>query len=156
MPRPIPRLAPVTRAVRPAKRSGTTGPVRGAGRGVAVTAVEYMGSQPWPFPRSLMLGYRAWADGSPALVLQEDEIAEARWFTRDDFRRDLLDGYSATALKRVWRAEHFSWWMTSMLHRFPDQDAFQHRLQLSELNNVVNSRAAATMLAENYVGMPIG
>lgn len=70
--------------------------------------------------------------------------------------RDLLDGYSATALKRVWRAEHFSWWMTSMLHRFPDQDAFQHRLQLSELNNVVNSRAAATMLAENYVGMPIG
>ena len=70
--------------------------------------------------------------------------------------RDLLDGYSQIALKRVWRAEHFSWWMTSMLHRFPDQDAFQNRLQLSELNNVVNSRAAATMLAENYVGMPIG
>ncbi len=70
--------------------------------------------------------------------------------------RDLLDDYSQIALKRVWRAEHFSWWMTSMLHRFPDQDAFQNRLQLAELNNVVNSRAAATMLAENYVGMPIG
>ena len=70
--------------------------------------------------------------------------------------RDQLDDYSHIALKRVWRAEHFSWWMTSMLHRFPDQDAFQNRLQLSELNNVVNSRAAATMLAENYVGMPIG
>jgi p-hydroxybenzoate 3-monooxygenase len=70
--------------------------------------------------------------------------------------RDQLDAYSHIALKRVWRAEHFSWWMTSMLHRFPDQDAFQNRLQLSELNNVVNSRAAATMLAENYVGMPIG
>jgi p-hydroxybenzoate 3-monooxygenase len=70
--------------------------------------------------------------------------------------RDQLDSYSHIALKRVWRAEHFSWWMTSMLHRFPDQDAFQNRLQISELNNVVNSRAAATMLAENYVGMPIG
>jgi p-hydroxybenzoate 3-monooxygenase len=70
--------------------------------------------------------------------------------------REQLDSYSQVALKRVWRAEHFSWWMTSMLHRFPDQDAFQNRLQLSELNNVVNSRAAATMLAENYVGMPIG
>ena len=69
--------------------------------------------------------------------------------------REQLDSYSRIALKRVWRAEHFSWWMTSMLHRFPDQDAFQNRLQLSELNNVVNSRAAATMLAENYVGMPI-
>ena len=44
--------------------------------------------------------------------------------------------------------------MTSMLHRFPDQDAFQEKIQLAELNNVVNSRAAATMLAENYVGMP--
>jgi len=71
-------------------------------------------------------------------------------------RRDLLDGYSSIALKRVWRAEHFSWWMTSMLHRFHDQDAFHHRLQLAELTNVVNSRAAATLLAENYVGLPIG
>ncbi len=60
--------------------------------GVAVTAVEYVGSQPWPFPRSLMLGYRAWADGSPALVLQEDEIAEARWFTRDELRAEVEAG----------------------------------------------------------------
>jgi p-hydroxybenzoate 3-monooxygenase len=70
--------------------------------------------------------------------------------------RALLSDYSRIALKRVWRAEHFSWWMTSMLHRFPDQDAFQEKIQLAELNNIVNSRAAATMLAENYVGMPIG
>lgn len=54
--------------------------------GVRVTAVEYVGSQPWPFPRSLMLGYRAWTDGSPALVLQEDEIAAAGWFSRDQLR----------------------------------------------------------------------
>ena len=63
-----------------------------------------------------------------------------------------LKGYSATALKRVWRAEHFSWWMTSMLHRFHDGTPFQHRLQLSELDYVVNSKAKALTLAENYVG----
>ena len=66
----------------------------------------------------------------------------------------LLDTYSATCLKRVWRAEHFSWWMTAMLHRFPDDDGFQHRLQRSQLNYVVGSRAAAASLAENYVGLP--
>jgi p-hydroxybenzoate 3-monooxygenase len=67
---------------------------------------------------------------------------------------ELLDGYSATCLERVWRAEHFSWWMTSMLHRFPDDDGFQHRLQRAQLNYVVGSRAAAASLAENYVGLP--
>jgi len=70
--------------------------------------------------------------------------------------KDHLESYSRTALKRVWRAEHFSWWMTSMLHRFYDEDAFHQRLQLAELTNVTNSRAAATVLAENYVGLPIG
>lgn len=67
-------------------------------------------------------------------------------------RADLLDAYSTTALRRVWRAEHFSWWMTSMLHRFQDGDAFQSRLQLAQLDYVTRSRAAATTLAENYVG----
>ena len=67
---------------------------------------------------------------------------------------DLLDAYSTNCLKRVWRAEHFSWWMTSMLHRFPRDDVFQQRLQRSQLEYVVGSRAAATSLAENYVGLP--
>ena len=70
-------------------------------------------------------------------------------------REDLLEQYSATCLARVWRAEHFSWWMTSMLHRFPDGDTFQHKLQRSQLDYVVSSRAAATSLAENYVGLPL-
>ena len=70
-------------------------------------------------------------------------------------RRDLLETYSASCLKRVWRAEHFSWWMTSMLHRFPAHDGFQQRLQRSQLEYVVRSRAAATSLAENYVGLPL-
>jgi len=65
---------------------------------------------------------------------------------------EALKAYSATALKRVWRAEHFSWWMTSMLHRFPDDTPFQHRIQLSELDQVVSSKAKALTLAENYVG----
>jgi p-hydroxybenzoate 3-monooxygenase len=67
----------------------------------------------------------------------------------------LLDAYSETCLRRVWRAEHFSWWMTSMLHRFPGDDPFQHQMQLSQLNYVASSRAAATTLAENYVGLPM-
>ncbi len=65
---------------------------------------------------------------------------------------EALKAYSAAALRRVWRAEHFSWWMTSMLHRFHDDTPFQHRLQLAELDYVVTSRAKAITLAENYVG----
>jgi p-hydroxybenzoate 3-monooxygenase len=64
-----------------------------------------------------------------------------------------LDAYSATCLRRVWRVQHFSWWMTSMLHRFPDDDPFQAQLQRSQLRYVCSSRAAATTLAENYVGL---
>jgi len=70
-------------------------------------------------------------------------------------RNDLLEQYSATALRRVWRAEHFSWWMTSMLHRFHDDTPFHHRLQLAELDYVTRSHAKATTLAENYVGLPL-
>ncbi|MSQ28079.1 MAG: 4-hydroxybenzoate 3-monooxygenase [Dehalococcoidia bacterium] len=65
----------------------------------------------------------------------------------------LLDRYSNDCLGRVWRAEHFSWWMTAMLHRFPDDDPFQQRLQLSQLRYVTSSEAASTSLAENYVGL---
>ena len=66
----------------------------------------------------------------------------------------LLETYSTTCLRRVWRTEHFSWWMTSMLHRFPDDDAFQQRMQRAQLDYTVSSRAAATSLAENYAGLP--
>ncbi len=66
-----------------------------------------------------------------------------------------LERYTETCLARVWRAQHFSWWMTSMLHRFGD-DPFQRELQLSELALVTTSTAAATNLAQNYVGLPFG
>jgi p-hydroxybenzoate 3-monooxygenase len=67
---------------------------------------------------------------------------------------DALRSYSATALRRIWKAQRFSWWMTSMLHQFPDHNVYQRRLQLAELDYVTSSRAAATALAENYVGLP--
>ncbi|MGC2245457.1 MAG: 4-hydroxybenzoate 3-monooxygenase [Terriglobales bacterium] len=70
-------------------------------------------------------------------------------------RRNLLDSYSEVALRRVWKVQRFSWWMTSMLHRFPDENPFDHRRQLAELDYVTSSRAAAKTLAENYVGLPI-
>ena len=69
---------------------------------------------------------------------------------------DLLDGYSDRCLRRVWRAEHFSWWMTSMLHLAPGATPFERRLQLSQLRYVTSSEAAAISLAENYVGLPYG
>ena len=65
----------------------------------------------------------------------------------------LLDAYSDTCLRRVWRAEHFSWWMTSMLHRPDGADDFDLKLQLSQLRYVTTSTAAAASLAENYVGL---
>ena len=68
---------------------------------------------------------------------------------------DLLADYSRTALRRVWRAQHFSWWMTSMLHRFHDATEFDVKRQLAELDLVTSSRAAATTVAENYVGLPL-
>jgi p-hydroxybenzoate 3-monooxygenase len=75
------------------------------------------------------------------------------WYGKGD--RTLLDAYSDTCLRRVWRAEHFSWWMTTMLHRRPDNDEFDLRLQLSQLRYLRTSRVAATSLAENYVGIDL-
>ena len=65
-----------------------------------------------------------------------------------------IDHYSARCLARVWKAERFSWWMTSLLHRFPEAGAIGQKLQRAELDYLVGSRAAATALAENYVGLP--
>ena len=69
-------------------------------------------------------------------------------------RTDLLERYSEVCLRRVWKAERFSWWMTSMLHRFPDSDGFSQRITDSELAYFVDSRAGRTTIAENYVGLP--
>lgn len=69
-------------------------------------------------------------------------------------RTDLIPNYSATCLKRVWKAERFSWWMTSILHRFSDEDDFSTRMQQAELDYVTGSEAGLKTIAENYVGLP--
>jgi p-hydroxybenzoate 3-monooxygenase len=66
-----------------------------------------------------------------------------------------LEGYSETCLRRVWKVQRFSWWMTSMLHRFDDENPFDQRRQLAELDYVTSSHAASQSLAENYVGLPM-
>jgi p-hydroxybenzoate 3-monooxygenase len=69
-------------------------------------------------------------------------------------RTDWLDTYSDVCLRRVWKAQRFSWWMTSTLHRAPDESAFDHRRQIADLDYLTSSRAAMTSLAEQYVGLP--
>lgn len=69
-------------------------------------------------------------------------------------RTELLERYSEVCLRRIWKAERFSWWMTSMLHRFPDSDGFSQRIADSELAYFVDSEAGRTTIAENYVGLP--
>jgi p-hydroxybenzoate 3-monooxygenase len=70
-------------------------------------------------------------------------------------RSDLMDDYSARCLARVWKAQRFSWWMTALTHRFPEASAFERRAQTAELSYLAGSKAAQTVLAENYVGLAI-
>lgn len=78
--------------------------------------------------------------------------AIAAWYEAGD--ESLLEAYSGTCLRRVWKAERFTWWMTTLLHQFPENGPFGERIQLAELDYLVGSQAAMTALAENYVGLP--
>ena len=90
--------------------------------------------------------------------LLEEALADASllasalivWYENKD--RGLLDTYSETCLKRVWRAERFSWWFTTATHRF-DDDPFSHKIQMAELDYLTSSTAGLTTIAENYVGV---
>ncbi len=66
-----------------------------------------------------------------------------------------IDSYSERCLRRIWRAERFSWWFTSLMHKFPETGEFGEKMQLAELDYLVNSVAASTAMAENYVGLPL-
>ncbi|MDI3341483.1 MAG: FAD-dependent monooxygenase, partial [Sphaerobacter sp.] len=133
----------------------TEGPVLEKG----ITTMRSSVVEPMQYGRLFLAGDAAHivpATGAKGLNLAVADVkvlAEAlvAWYATG--RTDLLERYSETCLRRVWRAEHFSWWMTSMLHRMPDDDPFQQRLQLAQLRYVCSSRAAATTLAENYVGL---
>ena len=133
----------------------TPGPILESG----ITAMRSFVIEPMQRGRLFLAGDAAHivpptgAKGMNLAIADVRVLAEAltRWFRTG--RDDLLESYSATCLRRVWRAEHFSWWMTSMLHRLPGEADFDERLQLAQLRYTVSSRAAATSLAENYVGL---
>jgi p-hydroxybenzoate 3-monooxygenase len=82
-------------------------------------------------------------------------LAEALTGFYQSGRTDLMEGYSARCLARVWKAQRFSWWMTGLTHRFPEASPFERRAQIAELAYLANSKAAQTTLAENYVGLPL-
>jgi p-hydroxybenzoate 3-monooxygenase len=95
------------------------------------------------------------AKGMNLAVADVQVLAQALRGFYDSGRSDGLDGYSQTCLRRVWKVQRFSWWMTTLLHRFETDNAFDRRRQLAELEYIVGSRAGAQTLAENYVGLPL-
>lgn len=125
-----------------------------------ITPMRSFVAEPMQFQRMFLAGDAAHIvppTGAKGLNLA---VADVRVLARafEEFYRTgsahLLDRYSATCLRRVWKVQRFSWWMTSMLHRFADDNPFDRRRQLAELDYVTGSRAASQSLAENYVGLP--
>jgi p-hydroxybenzoate 3-monooxygenase len=133
----------------------STGPVLEKG----ITAMRSFVTEPMQFGRLFLAGDAAHIvppTGAKGLNLAAFDVtvltrALTAWYTSGD--ASLLDGYSQDCLRRVWRAQHFSWWMTTLLHTFDHYDAYDRRLQESYLDYVCSSEAASTSLAENYVGL---
>jgi len=125
-----------------------------------VTGMRSFVAEPMQYGRLFLAGDAAHivpptgAKGLNLALADVAVLAEAliEWYRGDE---SALDSYSERCLRRVWRAEHFSWWMTSMLHLSDDKDPFALKLQLSQLQYVTSSKPAATSLAENYVGLPL-
>lgn len=124
-----------------------------------VTAMRSFVAEPMRYHRLFLAGDAAHIvppTGAKGLNLAAADVWLLSQAFADAYRtggQDQLDRYSARALRRVWRVQQFSWWMTSLLHQ-GGGDAFDGRRQLAELDQVVNSRAAATLLAQNYTGLP--
>jgi p-hydroxybenzoate 3-monooxygenase len=135
----------------------TDGPILEKG----VTPLRSVITEPMRYGRLFLAGDAAHivpATGAKGLNLAVADVAVlatalSEWYASGS--ETLLDAYSATCLSRVWRVQHFSYWMTSMLHRAPDADPFTTGLQRSQLRYLVSSTAAATSFAENYVGLPL-
>jgi p-hydroxybenzoate 3-monooxygenase len=126
-----------------------------------VTAMRSFVAEPMNVGRLFLAGDAAHIvppTGAKGLNLAAADVlllgkAIARFYCKG--QKDLLEQYSCTALKRVWKSQRFSWWMTQTLHRFPDENPFDYQRQLADLDYITGSRAAMTSLAENYVGLPI-
>lgn len=127
----------------------------------SITAMRSFVCEPMRFGRLLLAGDAAHIvppTGAKGMNLAVGDVrvmarALERWYARHD--GDAIAAYGPACLRRIWRVQRFSWWMTQMLHRFDEDGPFDRRRQLAELDYVVNSRAAATTLAENYVGLPM-
>jgi p-hydroxybenzoate 3-monooxygenase len=125
----------------------------------AITPMRSFVAEPMRYERLFLAGDAAHivpptgAKGLNLAISDVTVLAEALGAWYESGSEALLDAYSATCLKRVWRAQHFASWMTTLLHKDPAQDAFGHRQQLSHLEYLAASKAAATTLAENYVGV---
>ncbi len=127
----------------------------------SVTAMRSFVCEPMRFGRLLLAGDAAHIvppTGAKGMNLAVGDVrvmarALERYFARGD--EEAIAAYGPACLRRIWRVQRFSWWMTQMLHRFDDDSPFDRRRQLAELDYVVHSRAAATTLAENYVGLPM-
>jgi p-hydroxybenzoate 3-monooxygenase len=125
-----------------------------------VTPMRSFVAEPMQFGNLFLLGDAAHIvppTGAKGLNLA---VADVRVLTRglvDYYKRgtrEALQQYTERCLRRVWKTQRFSWWMTAMLHRFPNEDRFAHQLHHAELDYVTSSRAASATLAENYVGLP--
>jgi p-hydroxybenzoate 3-monooxygenase len=125
-----------------------------------ITPMRSFVAEPMQFGNLFLLGDAAHIvppTGAKGLNLA---VSDVRVLTRAlvDFykagEKEGLESYSEKCSRRVWKVQRFSWWMTSMLHRFQNEDSFSHNIHLAELDYVTSSRAAATTLAENYVGLP--
>jgi p-hydroxybenzoate 3-monooxygenase len=145
-------------------RLGTTDgwmPAEGAITQKGVTPMRSFVAEPMQYGNLFLAGDAAHivpptgAKGLNLAVADVWRLAQALGEFYTSGRRHLLDRYSADALRRTWRAQRFSWWMTSMLHRSDSDNPFDHRRQLAELDYLVSSEAAMTSLAENYVGLPL-
>lgn len=126
----------------------------------SVTTMRSFVAEPMRFGRLFLAGDAAHIvppTGAKGLNLAASDVrylARALIAFYDRGSESLIESYSADCLRRIWKAERFSWWMTSLLHRFPGRNPFDDRVQLAELDYVTGSTAAATALAENYVGLP--
>jgi p-hydroxybenzoate 3-monooxygenase len=127
----------------------------------SVTPMRSFVVEPMQYGRMFLAGDSAHIvppTGAKGLNLAANDVrhlanALVGWYKHK--RSDGLDRYSSQCLRRIWRAQHFSYWMTQLLHTFANDDAYAHKLQLSHLDYVATSLPAATTLAENYVGMEI-